>query len=318
MRMDFAVPEAVALPLDQGRLRAVGEGVAKRWLLLLLAGRPLDAATALPLAQIVAGAPRLCQRLLVAIGDEEAVPALLEEAGGGELSLAALCGIDDPEGLLRAGEALRAAAWQELSSLAAEGVVAASPHLANRLAYLTTLVVGAALRSSPAGGWAPSGAGEGAATGGEPARWQPAAVTIERTLGGAEVSARALPLAVLLLEVEGVERLRGSETEEGLAALLERVGSIMAGELRPDDQIAQEGEGRWWLVAPHTDREGARALAGRLVGAVGAAVAHRGVPLRMTAGLAVADSQPDARRLAAEAERSLFAARAAGLTLPPS
>jgi len=322
MRMDLAVPEAVALPLDQRRLRAVGEGVAKRWVLFLLAGRSLQQATALPLANLVAFGPRLGQRLLLAIGDEEAVPSLLEAVSSGELGLGVLSGARGPEELLRAGEALRAATWQELSSLAEEGVVEASPRLANRLAYITTLVVAAALRGVAAESAAEQErkAGEPPEpepAGREPPQWRRAAVTIEQTLGSAAAHPAVLPVAVLLLEVEGVERLRSSESEEALAALLERVGSIMAGELRPDDQIAQEGEGRWWLVAPNTDQDGARALAARLVDAVRDAVAHRGTPLRLTCGLAVATAAPDPRRLAAEAERSLFAARAAGVPLPP-
>src|SRR5579875_1441746 len=223
MSSQFTVPEAVALPLEGGRLRAVGEGVAKRWLLFLLARRPLHEATALPLAAIVAAGPRLCQHLLLAIGDDAAVASLLEVAGYGELAFAGLAGAERPEAVVAAGEALREAAWQELASLAGEGEAEATPKLANRLAYLVSLIVAAALRAAERGGSGGAGAAVGAEpTGREPPQRQRAARALGETLGPLPEQQEELPTAVLLLEVEGLERLRSSESEEVVAGLLER------------------------------------------------------------------------------------------------
>src|SRR5579875_3003757 len=215
MSSQFTVPEAVALPLEGGRLRAVGEGVAKRWLLFLLARRPLHEATALPLAAIVAAGPRLCQHLLLAIGDDAAVASLLEVAGYGELAFAGLAGAERPEAVVAAG--------QELASLAGEGEAEATPKLANRLAYLVSLIVAAALRAAERGGSGGAGAAVGAEpTGREPPQRQRAARALGETLGPLPEQQEELPTAVLLLEVEGLERLRSSESEEVVAGLLER------------------------------------------------------------------------------------------------
>lgn len=140
-------------------------------------------------------------------------------------------------------------------------------------------------------------------------------------LGRAEGLADALPegklgggpFAVLVIEPADAERLAGAMESGAYDALLERIGAVLAGELRPDDRIAQEGRGRWWLVAPHTDVPGARSLAFRLARAVAAAVSDHDRPLALAIGVAAgAENGASAAELAAHAEAELFSARAAG------
>jgi len=132
---------------------------------------------------------------------------------------------------------------------------------------------------------------------------------------GAEPSER---LAILVIEVVGIEYLRRSESVNELGALMARVEAAIDSGLRPADRLAQEGAGRWWLVAPGTSSRGARLLAERVAGRVRAAVAHRGVPLDIAVGVAGSPEDGEApAQLAERAENELFAARASGLSVAP-
>ncbi|HLI32311.1 MAG TPA: diguanylate cyclase [Solirubrobacteraceae bacterium] len=177
--------------------------------------------------------------------------------------------------------------------------------------------LGTTLRLDP--GWEfPEEAEELAGEATEMRDWSSARQAQGRGLAGS-LSAGGLdggPYAVLLIEPSDAERLAAA-TEPGVFdLLLERIGALLAGELRPDDRIAQEGRGRWWLVAPQTDARGARALAARLARAVAAAVGDHGQPLALVVGIAAApDDGTSAAELAAHAEAELFSARAVGRSL---
>lgn len=126
------------------------------------------------------------------------------------------------------------------------------------------------------------------------------------------------PFAVLVLELVDIERLRHAELPGVLARLTGLVEAALASELRPADSLMRESPGRYWLLAPETDPEGARALAGRLADAVGGAASHRGEPLQIAAGIAACPSDGlAAGTLAAHADIGLYAARAAGRPLAP-
>jgi diguanylate cyclase (GGDEF)-like protein len=126
------------------------------------------------------------------------------------------------------------------------------------------------------------------------------------------------PFAVLLIDVVDVERLRSAAPMAELDSLMRRVHDVLAGELRPSDRLAQEGAGRWWLVAPETHAPAAKALAERLAGAVRASVSHRGAPLEVAIGVASSPADGDhAEELAERAEEALYSARATGVPVAP-
>jgi hypothetical protein len=151
-----------------------------------------------------------------------------------------------------------------------------------------------------------------------------------------------LPFAVLLVELVDVERLRRralpgelprltSQMEDALTQALRTIGG------RPAASLTRERPGRYWLLAPETDRLGAQALAERLVRAVGpvGAAAGKGdpteqyfaalsarrsplrdsqhvAPLKLAVGTAVCpDDGQGAAALAAHADVELSAVRAA-------
>jgi GGDEF domain-containing protein len=121
------------------------------------------------------------------------------------------------------------------------------------------------------------------------------------------------PFAVLLVELAGVERLRHAEPVSAISLLADRVESALARELRPADALTRESPGRYWLLAPQTDRAGAQLLVERIARAVRASASHRGTPLEVAVGIAVCpDDGREASQLAAHADVSLYAARAAG------
>ena len=152
-----------------------------------------------------------------------------------------------------------------------------------------------------------------------------------------------LPFAVLLVELVDVERLRrealpgelprlASQMENALAQALRTIGGGSAASL------TRERPGRYWLLAPETDRLGAQALAARLaraLGPVGAAAgggdpteqyfaalsarrsppraSQQGAPLKLAVGTAVCpgDGQ-EAAALAGHADVELSAVHVAG------
>lgn len=121
------------------------------------------------------------------------------------------------------------------------------------------------------------------------------------------------PFAVLLVELADVERLRHAELPGEVSRLTGLVEAALSAELRPADSLMRESPGRYWLLAPETDSDAARALVERLAGAVRGSAGHRGVPLEVAVGVAVCPRDGgQAPALAAHAEIALYAARAAG------
>ncbi|HEV2815207.1 MAG TPA: hypothetical protein VGW10_18270 [Solirubrobacteraceae bacterium] len=130
----------------------------------------------------------------------------------------------------------------------------------------------------------------------------------------------ALPFALLCVEVADLDRLVASEHDGDIALALEAAEAAVCAQLRPADVLVRERPGRYWLVAPDTDADGARSLAHLLAAAVAGVPSRRGAPLEAAVGLATCPRDGiDAPALEGRAEEGLFAARAAGLRVasPP-
>lgn len=112
------------------------------------------------------------------------------------------------------------------------------------------------------------------------------------------------PFAILAGEVADRERWLAADP-----AAIERAEAAVTASLRPGDRLIREQPGRWWLIAPGTDADGARALATALADAAEAAGAA-GVAFGVAA---CPRDGVDAEALTAHADEALFSARAAGL-----
>lgn len=123
----------------------------------------------------------------------------------------------------------------------------------------------------------------------------------------------AAPFAVLLVELVDIERLRHAEPQEEMSGLTGLLEDALARGLRPADSLTRERPGRYWLLAPQTDRDGAQALADWIAHTVRSSANNRKRPLEVAVGVAVCpDDGRQASDLAAHADVGLYAARAAG------
>jgi GGDEF domain-containing protein len=126
------------------------------------------------------------------------------------------------------------------------------------------------------------------------------------------------PFAVLLVELMDAERLNRSEPREEVMRLAGQVHRTLESELwtmseRAGASLTREAPGRFWLLAPGVGVLRAGALADQVAHAVRRSVSHRGQPLEIAVGVAVApDDGLQAPALAAHADVALYAARAGG------
>lgn len=119
-------------------------------------------------------------------------------------------------------------------------------------------------------------------------------------------------LALLLVELDDAVRLIRAGEQEVISAFAETVRSV----LRQDDILALEYEGRAWIIARGTGRVAARVLASRIADTISGLSAPHGVPLRVSAGVAIlGEDGQDADALIDIAEQERFAAAARGLVL---
>jgi GGDEF domain-containing protein len=145
----------------------------------------------------------------------------------------------------------------------------------------------------------------------EPEPW---AAAIERRLARHADDAR--PFAVLLVEVDDVDRLLASDARGEASGALEAAERALAGALRPADALLRERLGRYWITAPDTPAPDGRMLAERAAAAVGDAVQLRGAPLTVSVGVAgCPEDGLSVQMLVARADEGVFAARAAGVRL---
>jgi GGDEF domain-containing protein len=340
-------PRPLADPVV-GALADRSDDVARRWLVALLEGRSLEESATLPLAELAASGPPLCRAALEAVGSDAALDALAAEAepgrgdaraadpaGGHAALLARLSGPAGGPAIVAAAEALRravsAAAADELPR--SDTDVLAS--LTDRLAHVCARLAAAAMAQGSihrpdVTGQAPPA--EASPHGPEASSHRPrAGEPPPAPLAGPASPPGTAPLwlaalerqlaqggrfGLLLIELDGADRIWLSEGEEAARDLFGRTGRAVRAALRRSDLLAHEQDGRLWVIAPGAGRPSATALGSRVADAIEGAASARGVPLTATVGLALyPDDGRDVEALTAHAEESALAARAQGVRM---
>ena len=301
----------VTAPIDA--LVARADATTKRWLLELLAAAPLSAAGDVRAAALAADGPGLCAAVAEALGSDRRLDSALAAAA----DVRRLSGARDAGGAVAAAEALRRAAWATVRDQVPPDDDHLLAALGDRLAHVCALLAQAATRGM--GEEAPTeqppveGIADSAVPAPEAAIAAPAPATLWMAALERQIGARRR-FALLLMELEGMERLRLAEPPEALARALERAGRAVRQRIRREDILAHETDGRLWVIAPGVGRGGASALARRVARAVEEAAELRGAPLTASVGAALfPDDARDPAELAGEAEEGVLAARAAGV-----
>jgi len=280
------------------------DDLAKGWLLELIEQLPLDAVPSILAAELASEAPAICAAATRAVAADEELARI---AAGGELEgliarAGELAGARTAEAVSRAVDALRAVLWSALLGALADpdgGLLAA---LSERLALITELVRGAALRRLA----------EPSLSGGEGGRDWPRALEREVVRSRREGSA----LSLLLVELEEAGRILAVEPAHAAAAALQRFEAAVHDAVTREILFTGEEAGRAWVIAPGAGREGALKLGSVLADAVASAGSWRGTPLRPSIGVAVlGEDGADASALIEAAEESRFAASARGITV---
>ena len=300
-----------------------GVALAKGWLIELIVALPLRDAGRIPAADLAREAPGLFTAAALAVGDDVVLGAL--GPGGRYEQLAArtgaLAGATDAPTTLAAGEALR----QTLTAaLRAQTPADLHGDIAERVAHVASTLVERSLVAQAAERDFAAGAEDDA----PPLQRPPAPlesvpdvrvrdarsdVTVQELVGRA--FARRVqdgrPFAVFAVEVVDAERWQAADPS---GAVVEGVEAAVSGHLRPGDRLVGERSGRFWVVAPDTDRDAARNLAAEFA----SVVAGSGSPARAAFGVAACpDDGTDADELLASADEGLFAALAAGVAVSP-
>jgi GGDEF domain-containing protein len=320
------------------------EELARRWLVALMESRSLADAAALPVAELASAGPALCAAVIEAVRSDDALDAL--PAGSAAALLARVAGSGGGPATVTAAEALRRAASEAAAAEIPHADAAVLAALSDRLAHVCAHLAAAAMSIR-----APAAVPEAASTQAAP---RPAAemdgpVTdpppsqgtvsaeddpspappIELRVSRAADETGPAPLwlaalerqladggrfALLLVEVDGADRLWLAEGDDAARELFARVGRAVRTALRRVDLLAHEQDGRLWVIAPDAGRNGATALAMRVASAVEAAASARNAPLTASVGIALyPDDGRDTESLTGQAEESALAARAAGV-----
>ena len=331
-------PRPVAAPV----VATLGERpdeLAHRWLIALLEARPLDQAAGVPVAEVAATGPALCRAVLDAVGSDAALDEL-----AGSPHPATLARLDDGRGgpaLVTAAEALRRA----ISEAAAEEIPRADTDLlaslTDRLAHVCAHLAATAMSVAHATAHPPTRSARAPAREEQAPRPHPGPPAEEAAPAGAApvdlaAARREAPgpegpaplwlaalerhlseggrFGLLLVELDGADRLWQVEGEEAARDLFARAGRAARSALRRNDLLAHEQDGRLWVIAPDVGRSGASALATRVAAAIELAASSRGAPLTASVGVALyPDDGRDTASLTGQAEESALAARAAGV-----
>jgi GGDEF domain-containing protein len=297
-----------------------GDALAQRWLVALLAVRPLEQAGAVPVAQLAAQGPELCSAIVRALVSDEELDRLR-----GDRDLAALArragriaGAADAAGTVDAIELLRRVIWEAIEqqlpdALGGDGaaMLAQRAALADRLAHVCAIVTAESISAAPSVEREPFNPPRTddvprirVARGDETPLWISA---LERHL------AEGRRCSLLLIELDGAERLRASEPAGAVDAAFGRASRAIRAQVRRGDLIAHEEDGRAWVISPDLGRAGANALAERIAAAIERAASLRAVPLAASVGIAVhPEDGRDVESLMHRAEEAMFAARAEG------
>lgn len=320
---------------------------AKGWLLALLEDRPLSASGEIRVSALAQIGPELCHAVLRALTSEEELEWLAgsEEGRGLAAQAVELGGVDGARSAVEAVEALRRGLRDALGATPAFAHPAAAAAVVDRLSHVCAALAATAVAVAEAGepadplaglaaatekgdGAASARAGADAAEPASPAFPRPLTsvgraageppsrplwmAALERQLAEGGRSGRRF--ALLLIDVDGADRLRLAEPGPAVGGVLRAVGRAVREHVRRADLLAHEDDGRMWVIAPDAGRVGGRALAARLSEAVQAAGRLRGASLSVSIGLAFyPDDGRDAVALTEHAEEQMFAARASGI-----
>ncbi len=288
------------------RLLDRGAGLGKGWLLELIEARPLERAEGLLAGGLVGSAPRICEAIVGGLRCDEQL-ARLQPGGALEPLLAEIGELVDAHGadeVSAALDALRGVIWSALRVESPDPDPELVWALGERLSVALEAVRAAALR----GFAARSGPGGAAA---DPHGPEP---RLEHEIALAR--GRGAPLALLLVELDELERLLAVEGPEwaGFGVLRDAVCAA----LDTGDVVADADRRRSWVIAHGRDRADARALAERIVAAVRAGPDWRGAPPAVAVGIAVLGEDADGGRgLIHAAEEARYAAGAAGVAVGP-
>lgn len=121
------------------------------------------------------------------------------------------------------------------------------------------------------------------------------------------------PLSLLLVDVDHFKRFNDAHGhisgDEALRRVAEQLRAIADG---PDHVVARFGGEEFAVLVAGADEAAARALAGRILAAIGDPGVER--PLTVSIGVATARAASSAVELVSEADRALYAAKRAGRT----
>ena len=221
---------ARARPVADAPLPRTGEQVealAQRWALALLAERPLAEAPQLPLEELAALAPALCEQILRALGSEAELDRLLGLALPGSrqqprdfaADLIACAGADTPAEAIRALEALRGEIWEAIDRELGGGAAQARlcGQLGDRLAHVCSALLERATSALPA----------------EAPQVEPQAPAPRASSGGGG--------GIVILD----ERLSGASASGSESSLASRPPEPAAESIEIRDRRGEEGPAAW-------------------------------------------------------------------------
>lgn len=301
-RRPRALPDA---PIDF--LLARSRELAGGWLIALVEELPLEDMPRIPLNEMVAEGPELCDAVVRALADDAQLRRL--QMGGAMERVAArageIAGANGPESISAAVDALRSVIWGAMREAFADPTPDQLFELGERLALVGELVRAASLRAWT-GGPGPLAVKQGDTV--EESQWE------ERLSEWiARAHERSTALALMTLELDDVDRLLAISSPEETAEVLATFEAAIRATAGETSEVLAEA-GRAWVIVPGLSRARAWGLSARLASAIAAARPWRGAPLRVSVGIAcLGQNGDDAPSLVAAAEESRFAAEAGGV-----
>jgi hypothetical protein len=141
----------VDAPVD-GLLERVDE-LARRWVIAQLTSRPLQQMAEVPLAQLAADAPALCESLVRALASDAELARLLggeqgsvrESSAQASASRALALGASDAGSIAASVESLRSVVWRQTLAELRDPAAALVADLADRLAFVCAAVLSTTL-----------------------------------------------------------------------------------------------------------------------------------------------------------------------------